>query len=111
LKKRSQTRCSDGELKRLAGRLLRSNTSIGDVPVIISELFEPDTGVRDVLSSIGRLLSREGGTINVLVDRPVKLGHAVTVLLCSSAFIAEAITCLEMRRKYVVELVLIQYKD
>lgn len=102
---RSRRRIPDSQLQKLVRRLLRSNTTDVDTPVIIS------TVEGDHCSSVGRLLERGGARVSALVDVAMERERAVTVFLPENAYIGEVLSCVAQGRQFTVELVLIQYRD
>jgi hypothetical protein len=105
MKTRSRRIIPDGQLHRLVRRLLRSNQADVDTPVIIS------TVEGKYYSSVGRLLERNQGRVSALVDQPFELERAVTVFLPENAYVAEVVKCQAQGKQFVVELVLIQYRN
>jgi hypothetical protein len=101
----SRRRIPDSKLQKLARRLLRSDSTDSDTPVIISTIEG------DRCSSVGRLLERNGGRVSALVDVLLERDRAVTVFLPESAYIGEVLSCVAKGRQFTVELVLIQYQE
>jgi hypothetical protein len=101
----SRRRTPDSQLQKLVRRLLRSNRPETDTPVIIS------TMEGHACSSVGRLLERGGARVSVLVDVAVERECEVTVFLPENAYVGEVLSCVAHGRQFIVELVLIQYKD
>jgi hypothetical protein len=102
---RSRRRIPDGQLQRLAHRLLRSSRLDTDTPVIISTIKG------DYCSSVGRLLVRKGARVSALVDSALERERAVTVFLPGNAYIGEVVNCVAQGEQFMVELDLIQYRD
>ena len=105
MKRRSPKRISDSQLQKLATRLIRSNRSTGDTPVIIAEPPE-----RAPIAT-GRLLKRDGAWVTVLVDNPVRSRDALRVFLPRNVYLAEAVSCVAQGTTFRVELVLIQHDN
>ena len=101
---RSRRRIPYSKFQKIVRRLLRSNRTDTDTPVIISTIET------DRVSS-GRLLEREGGRILALVDAALERERAVTVFFLDRAYFGEVLSCVAQGRQFTVELVLIQYRD
>ena len=97
---------SADQIDKLVRRVLRNNRTNSDIPVIIVGPLEAD---RPVIS-IGRVLSRAGGQVSVMVDNPLPCDVAVTVFLPEQVFLGETISCCSTGTKHTLELLLIQYK-
>jgi len=104
MKTRSSKRVPDSQLHQLVQRLLRSNESDVDIPVIIS----PMEG--KYYSSVGRMLVRDHGRVTALVDQAIDLERAVTLFLPENAYVAEVVKCQPEGKQFTVDLVLIQYQ-
>jgi hypothetical protein len=98
---------SGGQLQRLVRRLLRSNKSKSDTPVIISGVHAGNESA----ISIGRVLARTGGRVSVLVDTALECSSPITVFLSEHVYLAEVVNCVPKGAKYTVELLLIEHMD
>jgi hypothetical protein len=105
MKTRSRRKIPDGQLQKLARRLLQSHNPKIETPVIIS------TREGEYVSSVGRLLGRIHGRVSALVDHALEHDRAVTVFLPENAYVAEVVKCVAEGKQFVVELLLIQYQD
>jgi hypothetical protein len=101
----SRRRIPDTQLQKLVRRLLRSNRPDADTPVIIS------TMEGSYCSSVGRLLERGGARVSALVDNALERERAVTIFLPENAYVGEVVSCVPQGKQFMVELLLIQYRD
>lgn len=102
---RSRRRTPETQLQKFAQRLLRTNKSNTDTPVIIS------TMEGEYASSVGRLVEYTGARMSALVDVALERERAVTVFLPENAYIGEALSCVAQGEQFKLELILIQYRE